>query len=76
MDFFDFFRWDIIWNYRELYAKGLWATIVLTACGYIGGIIFGLVLGLGQVSTKSGFTGRRKSMSTYSVVRQCSYNYY
>ncbi|MER2114635.1 MAG: amino acid ABC transporter permease [Solibacillus isronensis] len=52
MDFFDFFRWDIIWNYRELYAKGLWATIVLTACGYIGGIIFGLVLGLGQVSTK------------------------
>lgn len=52
MEIFDFFRWDIIWNYRELYAKGLLATIILTACGYIGGVIFGLFLGLGQVSTK------------------------
>jgi len=52
MDIFDFFRWDIIWNYRELYVKGIWATIVLTACGYLGGVFFGLFLGLGQVSNK------------------------
>ncbi|MEK4230607.1 amino acid ABC transporter permease [Solibacillus sp. FSL H8-0538] len=52
MELFDFFRWDIIWNYRELYIKGIWATIVLTACGYFGGIFFGLFLGLGEVSKK------------------------
>ena len=52
MEIFDFIRWDIIWNYRELYAKGLLVTIGLTACGYIGGVIFGLFLGLGQVSSK------------------------
>ena len=45
MEIFDFIRWDIIWNYRELYAKGLLVTIGLTACGYIGGVILGLFLG-------------------------------
>ena len=50
MELFDFFRWDIIWNYRELYLKGIWATILLTLSGYIGGVILGLFLGLGQVS--------------------------
>lgn len=50
MDFLDFFRWDIIWNYRELYLKGIWATIILTLSGYLGGVVFGLFLGLGQVS--------------------------
>lgn len=52
MEIFDFIRWDIIWNYRELYAKGLFVTIVLTACGYLGGVLLGLMLGLGQVSKK------------------------
>ena len=52
MELFDFFRWDIIWNYRELYIKGIWATIVLTLSGYLGGVFFGLFLGLGQVSKK------------------------
>ena len=52
MEIFDFIRWDIIWNYREMYAKGLLVTIVLTACGYLGGVFLGLFLGLGQVSKK------------------------
>lgn len=52
MEIFDFFHWEMIWNYRELYAKGLLVTIGLTASGYIGGIILGLFLGLGQVSQK------------------------
>ena len=42
----------MIWNYREMYLKGIWVTISLTLCGYIGGVIFGLFLGLGQISTK------------------------
>ncbi len=50
MDFLDFFRWDIIWNYREMYLQGILATIILTLSGYVGGVIFGLFLGLGQVS--------------------------
>lgn len=48
----DFFRWDIIWDYRELYLSGFLTTIILTLCGYIGGVVFGLLLGLGQVSNK------------------------
>ncbi|WP_431027852.1 amino acid ABC transporter permease [Lysinibacillus sp. LZ02] len=50
MELFDFFRWDIIWNYRELYLKGIWATILLTLSGYVGGVFLGLFLGLGQMS--------------------------
>ncbi len=50
MEVFDFFQWDIIWNYRELYFKGILATILLTLSGYVGGVILGLFLGLGQVS--------------------------
>lgn len=49
---FDFIQWEMIWNYREMYLKGIWVTISLTLCGYIGGVIFGLFLGLGQISTK------------------------
>ncbi|MBS7344390.1 MAG: amino acid ABC transporter permease [Caryophanon sp.] len=48
----DFIQWEMIWNYREMYLKGIWVTISLTLCGYIGGVIFGLFLGLGQISTK------------------------
>ena len=51
MDIFDF-RWDIIWNYRELFLRGIWITILLTISGYIGGIIFGILLGLGQTTKK------------------------
>ena len=48
----DFIQWEMIWNYREMYLKGIWVTISLTLCGYLGGVIFGLFLGLGQISTK------------------------
>jgi glutamine transport system permease protein len=49
MDFLDI-RWDIIWNYRELYIRGIGITIALTICGYLIGITFGVVLGLAQSS--------------------------
>lgn len=48
----DFIQWEMIWNYREMYLKGIWVTISLTVCGYLGGVILGLFLGLGQISTK------------------------
>ncbi|MFP3918390.1 amino acid ABC transporter permease [Lysinibacillus telephonicus] len=51
MDFLDL-RWDIIWNYRELFLRGIWVTIVLTVCGYIGGIILGILVGLGETSKR------------------------
>ena len=49
MDLFDF-RWDIIWNYREFYITGIWVTLALTLVGYIGGVFFGVFLGLAQTS--------------------------
>ncbi|KGR80027.1 amino acid ABC transporter permease [Ureibacillus manganicus] len=52
MDFLFNLRWDIIWNYRELFLQGIWITIVLTVSGYIGGIILGVFLGLGKTSKK------------------------
>ena len=52
MELFDFFRWDIIWNYRELYVKGIWATIVLTVMWLSWWCVLWLFLGFGQVSNK------------------------
>ena len=49
MDLFDF-RWDIIWNYRDFYITGIWVTLALTLVGYIGGVFFGVFLGLAQTS--------------------------
>ncbi|RUL47416.1 MULTISPECIES: amino acid ABC transporter permease [Lysinibacillus] len=51
MDFFDL-RWDIIWNYRELFLRGIWVTLVLTLSGYVGGIILGVLIGLGETSKR------------------------
>ncbi|MER2191642.1 MAG: amino acid ABC transporter permease [Solibacillus sp.] len=51
MDIFDM-RWDIIWNYRELYLRGIGVTIILTICGYVGGLLLGVFLGLGKTSDK------------------------
>ncbi|MBD8027787.1 amino acid ABC transporter permease [Ureibacillus sp. Re31] len=51
MNFLDM-RWDIVWDYREFYINGLWVTIILTICGYLGGIVLGLLLGLGKTSKK------------------------
>jgi len=49
VDLFDF-RWDIIWNYRDFYITGIWVTLALTLVGYIGGVFFGVLLGLAQTS--------------------------
>jgi glutamine transport system permease protein len=51
VDLFDF-RWDIIWNYRDFYITGIWVTLALTLVGYIGGVFFGVILGLAQTSKK------------------------
>ena len=47
MDLFDL-RWEIIWNYRELYIRGIGITLLLTLCGYLLGITGGVILGLAQ----------------------------
>ncbi|HWK23274.1 MAG TPA: amino acid ABC transporter permease [Ureibacillus sp.] len=54
MNFLDM-RWDIVWNYREFFINGIWVTILLTICGYIGGIILGVLLGLGKTSKRKWF---------------------
>ena len=51
MDFLDI-RFDIIWNYRELFIRGVGITLALTAVGYIGGFILGLFVGIGKLSKK------------------------
>src|SRR5699024_12042050 len=40
----------MIWNYRELFFRGIWVTIALTLVGYSCGIILGLLFGLGRLS--------------------------
>ncbi|ONK22586.1 amino acid ABC transporter permease [Bacillus sp. VT-16-64] len=51
MDFLDI-RLDMIWNYKELFIRGIWVTLSLTAVGYVGGIILGLLFGLGKLSKR------------------------
>jgi glutamine transport system permease protein len=51
IDFLDI-RLDMIWNYKELFIRGIFVTLGLTAVGYIGGVIFGLFLGMGKLSNK------------------------
>jgi len=51
MDIFDL-RWDIVWNYRDMFIRGIGVTLILTLSGYFGGIFLGLFLGLGKLSTK------------------------
>ncbi|MDY0404905.1 amino acid ABC transporter permease [Virgibacillus sp. 179-BFC.A HS] len=45
-------RFDMIWEYKELFLHGLWVTLSLTALGYLGGIILGLILGMGKLSKR------------------------
>lgn len=45
-------RWDLIWNYREYFIRGIWVTLVLTIFGFLGGFIFGVLLGLGKNSKR------------------------
>ena len=49
MNLFDL-DWEIIWNYRELYIRGIGITLALTLAGYLIGVSFGVVLGLAQTS--------------------------
>lgn len=42
----------MIWNYKELFIRGIWVTLSLTAVGYVGGIILGLLFGLGKLSKR------------------------
>lgn len=51
MDFLDI-RFDMIWNYRELFIRGVGITLALTAIGYLGGFILGLFVGIGKLSKK------------------------
>lgn len=52
MEFLEFIRLDILWNYRELFIRGVWVTIGLTIVGYTTGLILGLLLGLGRMSKR------------------------
>lgn len=51
MDIFDL-QWDTVWNYRDMFIRGIGITIMLTLSGYFGGIFLGLFLGLGKLSKK------------------------
>lgn len=41
-----------IWGYREMFLRGVWVTLSLTAVGYIGGFILGLLAALGNMSKR------------------------
>nr|GGG68424.1 amino acid ABC transporter permease [Virgibacillus oceani] len=45
-------RFDMIWNYKELFIRGIWVTLGLTLIGYVSGVILGLLLGMGKLSKK------------------------
>ena len=51
LDFLDI-RFDMIWNYRELFIRGVGITLALTFVGYIGGFVLGLFVGMGKLSKK------------------------
>jgi glutamine transport system permease protein len=50
IEFLEAIRFDMIWNYKELFIRGLWVTLSLTAIGYIGGVVLGVFLGMGKLS--------------------------
>jgi len=52
IEIFDFIRFDMIWNYRELFYRGILVTIGLTLVGYSLGLLFGLLFGLGKLSKR------------------------
>ncbi len=45
-------KFDIVWNYKEIFLRGLSTTIILTVLGYIGGLLVGLMFGLMKLSKK------------------------
>jgi len=44
--------WSVVWDYRELFIRGFFNTILLTAAGVAFGLIIGLILSLGKMSNK------------------------
>lgn len=55
MEILDNIRLDVIWNYRELFIRGVGVTIALTLIGYTIGIILGLIFGIGKMSKRKIF---------------------
>ncbi len=51
MDFLGL-NFDHVWNYREIFFRGLSTTIILTILGYSGGLLVGLLFGLMKLSKK------------------------
>lgn len=49
-------QFDIIWNYRELFLRGISLTVRLTLLGYGLGLILGIILGLGRLSKRQIFS--------------------
>lgn len=52
IDFFKSIRLDILWNYKDLFIRGIWVTIGLTVVGYTCGVLLGLLFGLGRMSKR------------------------
>lgn len=52
IEFLDTIRLDVLWNYRELFLRGILVTLALTLVGYTCGLILGLVNGLGKLSKR------------------------
>lgn len=52
MEFLDI-RFDIIWDYKELFIRGVGVTLALTFVGYLCGIFLGLFIGMGRLSKKA-----------------------
>lgn len=45
-------NWSVVWDYRELFYRGFFNTIILTAVGVAFGLVIGLFLSLGNLSSK------------------------
>ncbi|WP_301170488.1 amino acid ABC transporter permease [Brevibacillus nitrificans] len=44
--------WSVVYDYRELFIRGVWNTVLLTTVAVICGTILGLFIGLGKMSDK------------------------
>src|SRR5690625_751882 len=49
-EFLSQIRIDMIWNYKDLFIRGICVTIGFTAVGFTCCVIFGLLFGLGRLS--------------------------
>lgn len=52
---FNAFQFEIIWNYRELFIRGVSLTLRLTLVGFSLGLMLGVILGLGRLSKNKFF---------------------